>query len=154
MKRCNHCLSKPTVESETCPVCGIESTKKKKDLAVEEIKTRRAARNVLGVALAHLILASVGVGALLLAQQREQIPESFLGELTILLTCYFILLLTAFGLSRYAYWAYKLTTTFYFLIGIMFTISVQIPQALLILVLLYLIGNKYAKSIFDRGSLQ
>ena len=59
-------------------------------------------------------------------------------------------LILAFGLSRYAFWAYRLATVYYFLIGIVNIISVQLPGILLLLTLLYLVGNGTAKAIFER----
>jgi len=118
-----------------------------------EIKTRRAARNIRGVALLHLILSIAGIGSLLVAKVWEQPHEHLAVQMSIILSCYSILMITAFGLSQYRYWAYKTTTSFYFLMGIMFTISVQIPGILIVLTLLYFIGNGRAKAIFERRTL-
>lgn len=153
MKRCKNCLAKAEPENDLCPVCGIGLNKKKSDLSDVETKTRRAARNIRGVALLHLILSIAGVGSLLVARAWNQIPEHFMVQMAILLSCYSILIITAFGLSQYRYWAYKTATAFYFLMGIMFTISVQIPGILIMLILLYFIGNGRAKAIFERRAL-
>ncbi len=59
----------------------------------------------------------------------------------------------AYGLSRYTFWAYKLATVFYFLIGIANIISVQLLAILITMILLYLVGNGTAKAIFERNSL-
>lgn len=153
MNRCNHCLTKAEPEDGACSICEIGPNKKKKDLSQKEKKVRKAARGIRGVVLFHLALFVTGVTALLTAKAGGETPEHFAVQMTILLSSYTILLITAFGLARYAYWAYKVTTTFYFLIGIMFTISVQIPGVLIILLLLYLIGNGTAKAIFERRAL-
>lgn len=153
MKRCKNCLAKAEFEHDPCPVCGIEPNKKKSELSTLEAKTRRAARSIRGVALLHLILSIAGVGSLLVARAWEQIPEHFMVQIAILLSCYSILMITAFGLSQYRYWAYKTATAFYFLMGIMFTISIQIPGILIVLMLLYFIGNGHAKALFERRTL-
>jgi hypothetical protein len=56
----------------------------------------------------------------------------------------------AVGLSRYAFWAYRLATVYYFLIGIVNVVSVNLPGILMILILLYYTGNGTAKAIFER----
>ena len=59
-------------------------------------------------------------------------------------------LVLAFGLSRYAFWAYRVATVYYFLLGIVNVVSVQLPGILLVLILLYCVGNGTAKAIFER----
>ncbi len=153
MKRCKSCLTKAEAKRDICPVCGINQEKKKNSLTALEAKVRRSARGIRGVALFHLALSLIGTTLLLTAYIKGKTPSHFIVQMVILITYYSILMITAFGLSHYRYWAYKTTTIFYFLIGIMFTISVQIPGALMILVLLYLIGNGTAKAIFERHAL-
>ncbi len=150
MKRCKSCLTKTKNKTGVCPVCGTDQDKKKNALSPAEAKVRRSARNIRGVAQFHLVLSMVGMGSLLIARAWEQLPDPFVVQMSILVFCYCILMITAFGLVQYRYWAYKISTTFYFLIGIVFTISVQIPGILIILTLLYLIGNGTAKALFER----
>lgn len=56
----------------------------------------------------------------------------------------------AIGLSRYSLWAYRLAVTFYFLIGIVNVISVNLGGILVALIALYLVGNATAKALFER----
>jgi hypothetical protein len=71
-------------------------------------------------------------------------------EPTALLVLTAINAILAIGLIRFAFWAYRLAIAVYFLLGIVFIISVAIPWALVVLLLLYLVGNGTAKAIFER----
>ena len=140
MTRCRHCLAKAESKDDHCPVCGIEQDKRKSDLSPDEKKVRYHARAIRGVAMLHL----VGVGAGLISHFCYPFPI----VATIVLAL--INLTLAVGLSRYAFWAYRMATVYYFLIGMVYIVSVNLPGILMILILLYCVGNSTAKSIFER----
>ena len=56
----------------------------------------------------------------------------------------------AFGLARYSYWACKAATVYYFLIGMVNVVSINLGGIALVLAALYLVGNGTAKAIFER----
>ena len=140
MKRCRHCQTSEAPIDGLCPVCGIRQDKTKGDLSPDEKKVRHHARVIRIVAILHLI----GVGLGVLIPFYYPVP---IAAVTVLVV---INLIMAVGLSRYAYWAYKMATVYYFLIGMVSVISVDIPGVLMILILLYAIGNGTAKAIFER----
>jgi len=140
MKRCRHCLAKAELKDDHCSICGIEQDKRKGALTPDEKNARYHARIIRGVAMLHL----VGVGAGLIAFLCYPFPIAA----TLILAV--INLTLAIGLSRYAYWAYKMATVYYFLIGMVYIVSVSLPGILLILILLYCVGNSTAKAIFER----
>jgi hypothetical protein len=59
-------------------------------------------------------------------------------------------LILAVGLVRYDFRAYRLAVVCYFGIGMVNVISVNLPAIPLILLLLYVIGNRTAKAVFER----
>lgn len=140
MTRCKHCLTKVYPNDVLCRVCGIAPDKKKADLAPNEKNVRYHARAIRGVAILHLI----GVGAGLIGHFCYPFP------LTVTLVLAVINLTLAIGLSRYSFWAYRMATVYYFLIGMVYIVSVNLPGILLILILLYFVGNGTAKTIFER----
>ena len=140
MIRCRHCLANEAPIDGLCPVCGIRRDKTKGDLSPDEKKTRYHARAIRIVAMLHLI----GVGLGILIPFYYPVPNA---AVAILIA---INLIMSAGLSRYAYWAYKMATVYYFLIGMVSVISVDIPGVLIILLLLYAVGNGTAKAIFER----
>jgi hypothetical protein len=140
MKRCKSCLTKSEAENGLCPICGIQQDKKKRALSPDEKKVRYHARAIRGVAMLHLI----GIGAGVISQYYFPIAA------VAMLILIAINLTLAIGLSRYAFWAYRLATVYYFLIGMVNIISVNLPGILMILLLLYFIGNGTAKAIFER----
>ena len=54
------------------------------------------------------------------------------------------------GLACYAFWAYRMAVIFYFLIGMVNIVSINLPGILLILILLYAAGNGTVKALFER----
>lgn len=139
MKRCNSCRTKAEAEADICPVCGIDQTRQRKDLTDEEKRIRRAARNIRFVAMLHLILAGILIMAMPELENRGAIAAIAM-----------INLILAIGLIRFDYRAYKLAAVCYFGYGMVNVITVQLMQIPLVLLLLYVIGNKTAKAIFER----
>jgi len=139
MKQCKSCLARAESENGTCPVCGIKQDTPWRDLSSRQRHVRRAARNIRTVAMLHLLGAALGI---------LMLPEFH--EPTALLVLTAINAILAIGLIRFAFWAYRLAIAVYFLLGIVFIISVAIPWALVVLLLLYLVGNGTAKAIFER----
>ena len=140
MKYCRHCLANEVPIDGLCPVCGIRQDKTKGGLTPEEKKIRRHARAIRIVAMLHLIGAGLGI----------LIPFYYPVPIAAVTVLVLISLVLAAGLSRYALWAYKMATVYYFLIGMVNVISVDIPGVLMILILLYAVGNGTAKAIFER----
>lgn len=140
MNRCRHCLTKAEPKSGHCPVCGIQRDKRKRELLPDEKLVRNRARALRGVAMLHLI--GVGVGLI--------VPFYYPVPIFAALTLAVINLTLAIGLSRYAFWAYRMATVYYFLIGMVNIVSVNLPGILMILILLYFVGNGTAKAIFER----
>lgn len=140
MNRCKHCLAQAAPQADCCPICGIEQDKSKSSLTPDEKKVRYHARTIRIIAMLHLIGAAVGV---MVALSYTNLAMAA-GVLVL------INLALAIGLSRFAFWAYRLATVYYFLIGMVNVVSVNIPGILVILILLYGIGNGTAKGIFER----
>jgi hypothetical protein len=140
MKHCRQCLASEEQSGGLCPVCGIRQDKPRGDLSPDEKKVRRHARAIRIVAMLHLV--GVGLGAL--------IPFYYPVPIVAVAVLIIINLIMAVGLSRYAFWAYKMATVYYFLVGMVNVISVDIQGVLMILILLYAIGNGTAKAIFER----
>lgn len=140
MNRCRHCLTPAKSDSDHCCVCGIERATAKQALSPDERKVRFHARTIRVIAMLHLIGASVGVMVALT-------HPSIAGAAAVLAI---INLALAVGLSRFAFWSYILAVVYYFLIGMVNIVSVNIPGSLVILILLYAVGNGTAKAIFQR----
>lgn len=143
MTRCKHCLVPATAQAGCCPVCGIQIEKEKSTLSPDEKKVRHHARAIRIVAMLHLIGTAVGVMVALFYPNLAAAA----GVLAL------INLTLAIGLSRFAFWAYRLATVYYFLIGMVNVVSVNIPGILVILILLYAVGNGTAKAIFERRAI-
>lgn len=140
MTRCRHCLTPMTIDRDCCRVCGIKRATGKIHLSPDDRKVRRYARCVRVIAMLHL------VGAAFAVMVATVIPGlTAAGGVLALIN-----LMLAFGLSAYAYWAYTLSVVYYFLIGMVNIVSVNIPGILLILILLYAVGNGTSKSLFER----
>ncbi len=139
MKRCNSCRARAEATADICPVCGIDQTKARRDLTETEKRIRRAARNIRFVAMLHLLIAGIVI---------MMMPE-FNGRFSIALIA-IINLILAIGLIRFDYRAYKFAVVCYFGYGMVSVIAVQLVQLPLVLLLLYIIGNKTAKAIFER----
>lgn len=150
MKRCKSCLTKAESGNGPCSVCGIGQGKSRAELSPGEKRVRHCARGILGVAVLHMAGTLLCLYVLLIHNPAAAAKGEFVVSPALLATLSFINLILAFGLSRYAFWAYKLATAYYFLLGIVNIVSVQIPGILLMLILLYCIGNGTAKAIFER----
>jgi hypothetical protein len=139
MKRCKSCLTNTGPETGACPVCGIDPDKPRKDLTATERHVRRSVRNIRLVAMLHLIAAGIGIMAL--PEIQKPVVVALLSVLNVIL---------AAGLIRYDFRAYRLAVVCYFGLGMVNVISVNLPAIPLILLLLYVIGNKTAKAAFER----
>lgn len=148
--RCNSCLAKAGTKNRVCSVCGIAPDKKGRDLSPREKRVRRFARAILGVAALHLVGFGLFLHVLLVLNPRAAHDDGFVFSPAIVGALAAINLVLAFGLARYAFWAYRLATAYYFLIGIVNIVSVQVVGILWMLILLYLIGNGTAKALFER----
>jgi hypothetical protein len=153
MKRCKSCLRKAESGNGACPVCGIGQEKRKAELSPDEKKVRHYARCILGVSLLHVAGFLLCLYVLLIYNPAASATGEFVFSPAIVGVLSLLNLTLAYGLSRYAFWAYKLATVYYFLLGIVNIISVQLPGILLILLLLYFIGNGTSKAIFERRAL-
>ena len=145
MTRCKHCKAKTELINNRCPYCGIEEGKKSSDLTKEEKKARFHAHGIRIVAMAHVFFAGI------ILYQMPELPTP--GLVAVLVVINFAL---AYGLMRFSFAAYRAATVYYFMIGIVNTISIQRgPEHLLGLLLcllgLYLIGNGTSKAIFERA---
>jgi hypothetical protein len=141
MNRCRHCRIKLDPPCDPCSVCGLSREKRRRDLSPAEREIRMRARVIRGIAMLHLAGGSL---ALLLIPCLPVHPAAGL-----ILAA--INLFLAFGLSRYAFRAHQAATVYYFLVGMVNIISVNLPGILLILILLYGIGNRRAKALFERS---
>jgi len=139
MKRCKSCLTQAETETRFCPVCGIDHEKKRSELNAFEKRIRSSARNIRFVSMLHLILAGICIMALPEFEQKGAIVA--IAAINIVL---------ALGLIQYAFWAYRLAVVCYFALGIVNIIAVNLLAIPLILLLLYAVGNKTAKAIFER----
>ncbi|MCF7817409.1 MAG: hypothetical protein K9M54_05960 [Kiritimatiellales bacterium] len=153
MKRCKSCLTKAESETGQCPVCGIRQDKKRNELSPAEKRVRYFARCILGVAAIHVVGLVLCLYVLLVLNPQAAAKGEFVFAPAILATLAITNLILAIGLARYAFWAYKVATAYYFLLGIVNIVSVQIAGILLMLILLYFIGNGTAKAIFERRAL-
>ena len=150
IKQCRTCLTKAETENGLCPVCGMGQEKKKNELSPDEKKVRHFARCILGVSVVHIVGLVLCLYVLFIHNPRAAAADEFVFSPAILIVLALLNLALAYGLSRYAFWAYKLATVYYFLLGIANIVSVQIPGILITLILLYLVGNGTAKSLFER----
>ncbi|HSR87564.1 MAG TPA: hypothetical protein VLL07_01315 [Pontiella sp.] len=139
MKQCKSCLAKAEALADICPVCGIDQKKPRRDLTPGEKRIRRAARNIRLVAMLHLIGGSICIMIL---------PEA--GMQLALAAFAIINLVLAVGLIRYDYRAYKAAVVFYFALGIVNTIIVNLLAIPIVLLLLFIVGNSNSKAIFER----
>jgi len=150
MKRCNSCLHKAEPENGICPICGIGQDKKKRALSPDEKRVRHFARCILGVAAIHVVGLALCLYVLLVHNPAAAASGEFVFAPAILITLSLLNLVLAYGLGHYAFWAYKVATVYYFLLGIVNVVSVQILGILIVLTLLYFVGNGTAKAIFER----
>ena len=139
MNRCKSCRTKADAEADICPVCGIDQHKDRKDLTVKEKRIRRAARNIRFVAMLHLILA--GILIMRLPEEQQRVGIGVIALINAIL---------AIGLIRFDLRAYKFAAVCYFGYGMVSVISVQLLHLPLILLLLFVVGNRTAKALFER----
>ena len=144
MTRCKHCLTTAEPKDGLCPVCGLVPGSRFRNLSHTEKRVWLHARGIRIVAMTHLISAIM----ILLMMNEFKVP------LAIAIFA-LINLFLAFGLIRFSLIAYKVATTYYFLIGMVNVISIQhgigpLAGIALALLALYLVGNRTAKAIFER----
>ena len=144
MTRCKHCKAKIELIDNRCPYCGIEDGKNRRDLTKAEKKARFHAHGIRMVAMAHIFFAGV-----ILFQMPELPSPALVGLLVV------INFALAYGLLRYSFFAYRAATVYYFMIGMVNTVSIQrgpehLGGLLLCLLGLYLVGNRNSKAIFER----
>jgi hypothetical protein len=132
-------MTRAETDTGLCPVCGIDQDKARHDLSQTERRVRRAARSIRFAAMLHLILTGVLILQLPEAEQRFG-----LGVVAV------INLILAIGLIHYDYRAYRFAVVCYFGFGIVQTIAVNLIGIPLALVLIYVVGNRTAKAIFER----
>jgi len=139
MKQCKSCLARAEAIADICPVCGIDQDKLRKDLTLREKRIRGAARSIRLVAMLHLI--GGGICIMILPEVGMQVALAAFAIVNFVL---------AIGLIRYDYRAYKAAVVFYFALGIVNTITVNLFAIPVALLLLYIVGNSNAKAIFER----
>lgn len=139
MKQCKSCLARAKAIADICPVCGIDQDKLRKDLTTREKRIRIAARTIRFAAMLHLIVGGICIMIL---------PE--VGVKMALTAFAIVNFILAIGLIRYDYRAYKAAVVFYFALGIVNTITVNLLAIPVALLLLYIVGNSNAKAIFER----
>lgn len=144
MKQCKSCRTRAETESEICPVCGIDQKKECRDLTDVEQRIRHAARHIRVLAMLHLIFAAL----VILALYEFAKPFVIVGLAVLNIAL-------AYGLVRFSYIAYKAAIVCYFFFGIVNVISIQhggvhLGGIAFALIALYIVGNRTAKSIFER----
>lgn len=139
MKQCRSCLARAEALTGMCPVCGINQDKRRKDLNKMDKRIRRAARNIRCVAMLHLI--GGGTCIMLLPEVGMQMALAAFAIINFVL---------AIGLIHYDYRAYKIAVVAYFALGIVNIITVNLFAIPVVLLLLYVVGNRNAKAIFER----
>ncbi len=139
MNRCRHCLAKAEPRDGRCPVCGIAGDKAVRELSPVERRVRLHARAIRVLAMAHL------VGAAYLLMLLPVFPSP--AALAVLAAINAAL---AFGLASYSFWFYRAATVVYFLAGMVNVVSVNLLEIFLVLVALYVVGNRNAKALFER----
>ena len=139
MKQCKSCLARAEALADICPVCGIDQDKLRKDLTKGEKRIRAAARSIRYVAMLHLI--GGGICIMMLPEVGMQVALAAFAIINLVL---------AIGLIHYDYRAYKVAVVFYFALGIVNTITVNLLAIPVALLLLYIVGNSNAKAIFER----
>jgi hypothetical protein len=148
MKRCKHCKAKAEFVNNRCPCCGIEEGKNATDLTKAEKKSRFHAHGIRLVALTHIFAAAI------ILFQMPEFPNP--AVIAVLVVVNFVL---AYGLMRYSFVAYKAAVVYYFVIGMVNTVSIQrgpehLGGLLLCLLALYLVGNRNSKAIFERRPIE
>ena len=139
MKQCKSCLTKNEGIAAVCPVCGVDQDKPRKDLSKSEKRIRGAARSIRFVAMLHLIAG--GICIMILPETGMQVALAAFALINVVL---------AIGLIHYDYRAYRIAVVVYFALGIVNTITVNLLAIPVLLLLLYVVGNRNAKAIFER----
>ena len=140
--RFNNLKKRPTVGR--CPITQIEFNKPLKSLSKRERQIRFYFQSIRIVAFIHLLIA-VGI----------PLNKAIIKEAQILLII--INLLIALLLSRFTLLGYRIAVVYYFLFGMVSTLTIQRGSGeqfigiILALLALYLIGNQTSKSMFDRS---
>ena len=140
--RFNNLKKRPT--EGRCPITQIEFNKPLKALSKRERQIRFYFQSVRRVAFIHLLIA-IGI----------PLNKAIVKEAQILLII--INLLIALLLSRFTLIGYRIAVVYYFLFGMVSTLTIQRGSGeqfigiILALFALYLIGNQTSKSMFDRS---
>jgi hypothetical protein len=127
-----------------CPITQIEVNKHFRDLSKRERQVRFHFQSIRVVAFIHLLIA-IGI----------PFNKAIIKEAQILLIV--INLLIAVLLSRFSLMGYRLAVIYYFLFGMVSTLTIQrgsgeqLIGIFLALLSLYLIGNQVSKSLFTRS---
>ena len=127
-----------------CPIPQIEFNKPFRALSKRERQVRFHFQSIRIVAFIHLLIA-IGI----------PFNKAIVKEAQILLII--INLLIALLLSRFTLLGYRMAVVYYFLFGMVSTLTIQRGSGeqfigiILALLALYLIGNQTSKSMFDRS---
>ncbi|MAW39731.1 MAG: hypothetical protein CMF27_02245 [Kiritimatiellaceae bacterium] len=127
-----------------CPITQIEFNKPFRALSKRERQVRFHFQSIRIVAFIHLLIA-IGI----------PFNKAIVKEAQILLII--INLLIALLLSRFTLLGYRMAVVYYFLFGMVSTLTIQRGSGeqfigiILALLALYLIGNQTSKSMFDRS---
>lgn len=137
-------MTKAKSDSGLCPVCGIDQEKGYRDLTQNEKRTRRAARHIRLLAMLHLVFA--GILFMRMGETEHRLAMAVIAIINLVL---------AVGLIRYDFRAYRIAVVCYFGFGIVNVISIQhgsvhLGGIALALIVIYIVGNRMAKAIFER----
>ena len=129
-----------------CPICRIDLSKPAGAWTKRERRIRFHFHAVRVVASIHLLIAM-------------GIPIYMSGYLPLLAISLFVIIniLIAILLHRFSLLGYRLAVTYYFLFGMVSTLTIQrgsgeqLLGIMLALIALYLIGNQTAKALFTRS---
>ena len=138
--------SKKRSAERFCPICRIDLNKPAGTWTKRERRIRFHFHAVRVVASIHLLIAM-------------GIPIYMSGYLPLLAISLFVIinLLIAILLHRFSLLGYRLAVTYYFLFGMVSTLTIQrgsgeqLLGIMLALIALYLIGNQTAKALFTRS---
>ena len=138
--------SENTTPIRRCPVCKIDLDKPFRERTPRERRIRFHFHSIRVVAAIHLLIA-IGI------------PIYMQGYLPLLALIMFVIinLSIAILLNRFSLLGYRMAVIYYFLFGMVSTLTIQrgsgeqLIGILLALVSLYLIGNQTSKSLFDRS---
>ncbi|MFL2876375.1 MAG: hypothetical protein ACJZ86_00795 [Pontiellaceae bacterium] len=140
--RFNNLKKRPT--EGRCPITQIKFNKPLKALSKRERQIRFYFQSIRIVAFIHLLIA-IGIPL-----NKAIILEA---QIILIIVNLFIALL----LSRFILLGYRIAVVYYFLFGMVSTLTIQRGSGeqfigiILALIALYLIGNQTSKSMFDRS---